>query len=222
MRLWEECECLKTMAYHGIENASKKSTQPQNSIPSVIIFVDKHYTIAGQHFPGTPPATSQGHDFTIFPGWNWDGSKKFPTYPWNIPQASPGSPKWKEFLHKLFVPGVCWGSLRMVWNHDVSGGWVHPNHFIQVLSGKGRHFLRLLNYELRKASNDQWASKSHQSKCTIIYADVWEKNNTLTSQLAIESTFTVNIHFLTYKRFLGKKLQEIFGGSCRAKAATKG
>ena len=56
-----------------------KSTQPQNSIPSVIIFVDKHNTVA-KHFPGTPPAkASQDHDFTIFPGWNWDGSKNFPT-----------------------------------------------------------------------------------------------------------------------------------------------
>ena len=29
--------------------------------------------------------------------WIWDNSNIFPTDPWNIPQASPFTPKWKEF-----------------------------------------------------------------------------------------------------------------------------
>ena len=70
----------------------------------------------------------------IFHQWNVY-SKGTPTYPWSIPQASPFTPKWKEFLHKLllgglgYVPGVCWKVLRYIF---VMSFWFFSNHFGQL------------------------------------------------------------------------------------------
>ena len=63
----------------------------------------------------------------------YSNSKRIPTYPWSIPQASP-NPQMKKILHKLlvkglgYVPGVCWEILRVIHNsmHHLYTSTVFP------------------------------------------------------------------------------------------------